>query len=417
MLLLLCAAGVVRADPASPGTALIVRVPGDEAVAVPLRAELSSYRFQVVELSERSAGRVRPLADIAQQYSAQAALRAVADQIAVELWIAGGDANPTGSVEVVRAGPGSEPTVLALRVTEVMRARGLRLVLPPSPVPVVIEPTPRPTTEAPAISAPAPAGAPAPSGNAAPDASANAPEHAPASTPEAPPPAKATPIAPATAPENVLRPPPSAAAKPTPPQPEVEAEPEATEPEQAADAADHNAPTQLLHVELAAASAFSAAGSPGVAPSGDVWAQVRLQPLRMASLSLFGLIPLWPTELSSSQGSADMRIWSIGGFVDLHTRWQPVELSFGLGGASLLTRVGATQAAPGYMKASPSLLRTVALLGRIGASVALTSHLQLQARGLLGVSVPELRVAFANEPVARWGLPFVVLSLGLDYGF
>ncbi|HET8937627.1 MAG TPA: hypothetical protein VFN67_29490 [Polyangiales bacterium] len=100
-----------------------MRVAGDESIVLRLRAELSSYRFRVVE-QPAAARRSKELSELAEERDAQAALRAKPDAMAVELWIRAGGRT---SEELVSAGPGRNPEVLALRVTEAMRARGLTL--------------------------------------------------------------------------------------------------------------------------------------------------------------------------------------------------------------------------------------------------------------------------------------------------
>lgn len=102
---------------------LLVRVPGDDTIVMRLRAELSSYRFRVVELPP--ARRAEVLAQLAEERDAQAALRAKPAAMAVEVYVRGAGAR--ANEELVKAGPGWDATVLAVRVTEAMRARGLAL--------------------------------------------------------------------------------------------------------------------------------------------------------------------------------------------------------------------------------------------------------------------------------------------------
>lgn len=125
---------VARAQIAAQGTpdrVLIARVAGDGPIIMRLRAELGSYNVRVVELGARPEQRTRSLPDLAAQHGAGAAMRAMPAAMAVELWVSGGAANLQPSSELVSAGPGRDPEVLATRVTEAMRARGLSLPPPP----------------------------------------------------------------------------------------------------------------------------------------------------------------------------------------------------------------------------------------------------------------------------------------------
>jgi hypothetical protein len=114
---------------------LIVRTPGDDGVMTRLRAELMSSDWRVLEirLDERQAP--LPLATIAEQQRAGAAVRVDVRNGAVELWIA----QPGGAIQESLAAPDARAhdQVLALRTAEALRARGL-----------LLEPLARPEPEA-----------------------------------------------------------------------------------------------------------------------------------------------------------------------------------------------------------------------------------------------------------------------------
>jgi len=453
----------------APGTALIVRVPGDERIVTPLRAELSSYRFHVLELADRVATRNTRLPDLANQYSAQAAVRALPEATAVELCVVSPRAALLAAAsksEVVNAGPTRDPAVLAVRITEVMRARGLRLRLAE---PTATTARPDDVRESPSVPDSAAAGAraavqdpPQTAGGPAPPRTMTSPPSA-ATTPSATSPAARSnaPVAPQPMAagagrdptlEPPVAPPPAEAAAPRTPKPAPRATPSATrrtqvEDEEAddpdettveveqtdepaaedsdeeADSAAADEPAQPRHrslwqAELGGAVVVSpGTNGHGLGPSWDGFAQLSIRPFSILSFSVFGLVPLWQAELERKIGTARIRTYVIGAFGDLHARPGPrLGLSFGLGAASLLTSVVGRSDATAYANHSDSL-RTPAVLARAGLAWHATTIVHLTVRGLVGFALPdELKVelAEANGTAASWGRPFLALTLGCE---
>ncbi|MET0384412.1 MAG: hypothetical protein ABW321_00565, partial [Polyangiales bacterium] len=339
-----------------------------------------------------------------------------------------------GSQETV---PSASPSVLALRVTESLRARGLRLTplraarsreptsapndagtgaaAPPIATPRGSPPEPSAPSPSPASSAPEPTKPLVPTVPTVPTVAPDAtkPEQArPTPTPRKPVPQKA---APATAPKQAE----PAARKPSTntqtaqqptvtPRDDVDTAPPELAPE-------GNTRDALLYAEVAGAGVFSA-GDPGLSPGVDVFAQVRLQPYRATSLSLFGLVPLWQAAVERAPNQADIRTFALGGFADLHTPlWTRFDLSVGLGAAVLLTSIRgrSTLTAPAVtVQDDPQ--RTAAMLGRLGLTGALTRSLRLSLQLMVGVAVPPLEVRFGNETVATWGRPLAIATLGVE---
>jgi hypothetical protein len=435
---------------------LIVRVEGDDAIVSRLRAELRHEDWHVVELPARSADARRSLDSLAREHAASAGLRARPSQLAVELWVAAaGDHNKAGSEEVL-AGPRADLGVLALRVTEVLRARGL---VPPRPddrgagAPAAAsdgeasakpgatgsraegESSPKSgaAASAPAASAAASSGAPASgataggptpsgatasaagSGAAVSSAAANAAagqalaaQRPAASTPAEKPASQAGTLdAHTAAPPST---PPSAAAQPEPSEPttaqEEPSEPEAESGEEIP--AEPPFPA-LIYVELAPALVLSPGG---LGPSFDAFGNVRVQPLEAVSFSLFVLAPLLHSTVSSDYGSTDVRTLGVGGSADLQLPFSAWEFSAGLGAAALVTWLHGYGTRYGYM-AHDETKRTAAVLARVGLSWGLTSTLRLSGRVLVGFAIPELQIEFPDKTV-HWGEPFVMGALGLE---
>ncbi|HKP63158.1 MAG TPA: hypothetical protein VJV78_40755, partial [Polyangiales bacterium] len=106
---------------------VIVRVPKDAAVIARIRAELEVNDWRVRELGPDSNSARAPLAGLVTAAGARAALRMQPERPAIELWVAS-DGDAAGGGEVVSL-PGDEhdDSLLAVRATEALRARGLRL--------------------------------------------------------------------------------------------------------------------------------------------------------------------------------------------------------------------------------------------------------------------------------------------------
>lgn len=444
----------------APVSVLMVRSSGDERLVDALRAELISYRYRVLEITPRAGDRGQALPALAQKYEVEAAVRVDATKNAVELWVQHRSDEEPDSDELV-ASPGPRPELLAVRVTETMRARGLRV-----PAPAAERSQPSAATNAAVAAAAGTVGAAAvtTTGVAAAAtaataktetaAAAPAPDHPaselahPAAEPAtlplkaaAPrPPAEATapPPTKAAAPEKpparppAARLPPTAAEKPKPRVPppsaaEVPAAPERANPSTASARVDTGAPAAgralapdhgaLVYAEVGTSGAFSP-GTPGLGPAFDLWLELRLQPYRTTSLSVFVLAPLLQTSIKDqeNEGTGSVRTFLVGGSVDLH---MPVatalELSFGLAAGALFSSITAQPIGDTpLVQHDVPVQRTAALLARAGASYRLVDQLHVTARAMAGVGVPELKINFGEREVATSGLPLIIATLGLE---
>jgi len=146
--LLLFASGSVRAEPAltpdEPSTVparplaegeldptrafadrliLLVRTPGDEGVMTRLRADLRESDWRILEVRPDDRFESAPLGTIAERERASAAMRVDSRRWVIELWVL----RPDGPIQETITAPGEQRSeqVLALRVSETLRARGL----------------------------------------------------------------------------------------------------------------------------------------------------------------------------------------------------------------------------------------------------------------------------------------------------
>lgn len=462
----------MEAQDRKPSTVLVVRVPGDDSIVLRLRAELNSYRFRVVELPPGK--RTEALSQLAEEREAQAALRAKPDAMAVEVWVRANNTGARTNEELVTAGPGRDPTVLAVRVTEAMRARGL--VLPPltasaaesgkrvgsanPPKPSAdddVEPA-RPTVLPPSAVRPSTPGKDPKRADSEQERKADDERKAEAEREqaerrveaerkldaerraeaerkldaerkaeaerklEAERKAELARKAEAKRKADAQRQSESEAELARTAEAKREADRErAAEAEQARANATPAGATQARNALLYAEVGPSGVWSPGtnrLGPALDVFVSVRFRPNHTSSISLVGLIPLLSTDFKNSDGtSLEVQTFGIGGFGDLHLPLGPVELNVGIGGMAMLSTL---QIANNPFNPNLESQRLAALLGRVGASISLTPDLRIGASIMVGLTVKDLRVQFldmdrrtvTNE--VRWGQPLLFGTLSLE---
>jgi hypothetical protein len=333
---------------AEPRQVVTLVGPRDAPVTLRLRTELETSGFTVRVQSEDPGN--EPAADV----SAVVRVRAASRQ--VEVWTV-----PSGQVDMITArtaGAGWEDDV-AVRVTEVLRARLLRVERedagsPPGAPP----PTPVPSSSSP-----------------------------PSSTPPAI----------ASAPPALPSPPETHSTAATPPSAPADAGP----PPEGGRGATESGPHWLV-LDLGA----GVLGSPGGAgPSFDLRSGVRFRFSRRFEAEAFGWIPMLPAAVTGPEGSARLFASLVGAglrldFADPRARWQPALGAGGLG-AFLYMRGNAS---PGYESSSDDVQ---SFGGYASASLAYapwsTVRVALEAFG--GVLAPETVVRFAGRDAATFRTP------------
>lgn len=422
-----CAGG---AQAQSSGAVVLVRVAGDERIALRLRAELRSQGWRVFDVSPRGDAASRPLDAWAGHRGADAVLRAVPRQLAIELWVErAGD--QSGNVELITAtGLTADASVLALRVAEALRARGLGPARSDTPsagtqptgsaqtTPVRPDDIKKPATGAVApLSTAAPTTTdvePARSNAAGTDNAATNSEAAPpnAATPATAPPVNNEASASKEPEASVTAPTPAADSGKTPlanaePEPEDENEPETT-----AEPTSPPLDDALFYLELAPALTWSPGGFP---LHLDAWGDLRLQLLDAVSVSVFGAPSVLAGRVRSDGGaSALVNTLAVGGAVDLRAATGAWELSAGLGAAALFTWLGDPKSS--NLDGHKTSIRTPAAVLRMAATTRLGGSTQVFLRALIGYALPEPHwIHFPLEPRKYWGEPFVTLALGLRF--
>jgi hypothetical protein len=378
------------------GAILLVRTRGDARLVRRIRPELDANGWRVLEVGPDPELDAVPLAELAARHSATAAIRVQPARAQVELWMARALGADGGALETLSVpGPRPNERVLALRVTETLRARWLKLgpattssdsASVSGPAPAAAESTPRKPTQA----QPAADREPAAQRDAEPDAPA-----APRGR-ETPPKRERT-QAPEKRPE----------ADASEAQAREAEEDEEPEPENAAPVAPLRVPQ--LWLELAPALALSPGG---VGPGLDVWASARLQLGSDWSLAALAIVPVWSAPMEEPEGSARVRMLMLGGAADYLLGARAWQLSAGLGVASLLSLMSGTTEPP--FDGKDVIVPAVGPFARAALHLDLTGGLRLCARALVGASFPEIRVRFAERDAARWGRPFFVATLGIE---
>jgi hypothetical protein len=112
---------------------LVVRVAGDERIVSRARAELVALGYNVVVMSA-AGGVPEPLKSLASARQAHAALRSTPSNTGIELWVGDPSTGRTAFEEVVALETTERnDQLLALRATEVVRARLIESLISPRP--------------------------------------------------------------------------------------------------------------------------------------------------------------------------------------------------------------------------------------------------------------------------------------------
>ncbi|HEY5955367.1 MAG TPA: hypothetical protein VIV60_02390, partial [Polyangiaceae bacterium] len=331
---------------------LLLRTAGDGEVMERVRMELRTYGWEIVEIFADEASASRSLAEATAEHHVSAAIRIDAASGKIEICVARTWGN---AQEVLSNENGNvDSQVLALRLTEALRAHGL---------------APAPEVESSMTAA----------------TRSNPPN----------PPAPATATEPTTAGPHVAT---------------VGHRLRATERTERTNRND-NATTNSVWLQVAPMLGKSPGGL-GLETSGYLGLRAELSP--RWSFGMMGIVPLRSREIvTQAEGNAAVRIHAFGGigeFTPLRSSFGSV--STGLGATALvMTLTGRARA--GYVGRNETLL-TQAVQGYLRFASA--PHASLHVFGIVsaGIAIPELSVRFADREVASWGNPFVAVGLGCE---
>jgi hypothetical protein len=407
------------------GTVLIVRVPKDTAVVARIRAELEANDFWVREVGPDTASARAPLPVLAANAGARAALRMQTARSAIELWVAS-EGGASGGGEVVRLpNDDRDDALLAVRATEAMRARGLRLPRRSEgpaavssdgrmPASSVVGGTPSTTT-----TDPNPARSEAAEVERA-RKLAEAERQAEAQRQEAER-LEAQRKTEAERQAQLEREAEERAEAEREAQERADAESEAEAQRQAEREAEEAERDQLarsddrpslIFIELGPAIAASPGGA---SPTFAGFANLRVQPSASWSASAFGFVPFAGGSFEQGANKADMRSFMLGGTLDLHAAVSGIEISAGAGSEVLITQMRGESAEALFKTAPVETQITGAIVARAGVHAAIASRVRVGARVMFGLGIPQLEMHVGSETIT-WGRPFVLGAITLDLG-
>jgi hypothetical protein len=155
----------------------------------------------------------------------------------------------------------------------------------------------------------------------------------------------------------------------------------------------------------------------GFGPAGSLQVGVAWTPKERVGLSGFAALPLSRPRVSGPPGSADLSVVLAGGavrflFLPRSDRWEP-SAEVGL----MAVALESTSTVHGGFVPGSSSTGTAAAFARVGLACALTPTLRLRADVLAGLIGQGVLVQLATEQVATWGLPVVLSSAGVDFGW
>jgi hypothetical protein len=136
-------------------------------------------------------------------------------------------------------------------------------------------------------------------------------------------------------------------------------------------------------------------------------------PGRRLAVEPLALIPVGVTEVSSQQGTADVRTFLFGiGGAAVFAPSKDWTVSSGAGaGVAWLHMSG--DAHPPFRSTSVDPVAGVAYV-RGSAIYRASSWAGIRADALVGAAVPRVEISFAGERVATWGRPFLGIGLGVE---
>jgi hypothetical protein len=321
-----------------------------------LRLELRDGGFQVIELEEERP-RTESVGTTAERERVNAAVRVDANRGTVTLWVR----RPDSSIEetFTTRGEGPRSQILAIRVAEALRARGL--LLPPPPA----------------------------------DSAGESDEAAPPNASDAGP---ELPKAKVAAPRETVS------------TPARETAPSERSDEVSAPASTPVLPRSGFSIDLAPGIALSPGGL-GPFVVGELALRAELVP--DVSVACLGIAPLSRQSLARDEGEAEASTYVVGGLLELEwAHFSFGSLRSGAGGGASITRMTGS-AASGFQSETDTVTAFTPLVVT-SFQVELSRLFELRTAVLGGATLPEVQMAFGQREVASWGRPFAIATLGLE---
>lgn len=140
-------------------------------------------------------------------------------------------------------------------------------------------------------------------------------------------------------------------------------------------------------------------------------------PVEHVGFAAFVSIPLHAARIETSDGAADLSLLLAGGalrfvFTERANRWAP-SVDVGVTAVSFKS----TGTSSGRLVPAAVSAAAAAPYARFGLALAVTPTFRVHADVLAGVIGQGVSIVFAGTEVATWGKPFVLPSLGADFGW
>jgi hypothetical protein len=173
------------------------------------------------------------------------------------------------------------------------------------------------------------------------------------------------------------------------------------------------APEPERRLWLAGAVGASSGGL-GVTPEAEL--ELRAFPARFLSTSAFGKLSLGSADVSSVEGTAQVRLLAGGVLIDAYPiRADSLALKLGLG-ALLVSANMSGQAADSAAAGRDVSVLVPAGMFESGVAWRVSPRVSAELRGFVGACSPRIGVHFQGRHVAEYGQPFFGGSLGVAVG-
>lgn len=164
-------------------------------------------------------------------------------------------------------------------------------------------------------------------------------------------------------------------------------------------------------------AAIGAAYSPGgLGYHSQLLASLRVQPRSVLSASVFAALDLRSTTLREPEGAARVHTTLTGLVVEVVPLAQRhVTTALGAGAALAFLRVEGAAAEAGYVARAETIVGAGPVV-RASAAARLANWYLLRVELLAAITTPRAVLRFADREVATWGRPFLLLTLGAEFG-
>lgn len=155
----------------------------------------------------------------------------------------------------------------------------------------------------------------------------------------------------------------------------------------------------------------------GLGAMADLELELRVFPVAWLSTSVLGRLTPVAARVTADEGSADVRIFSVGVLLDAYPlRGAGRDWTFKVGAGALLVDAAMKGHASAPFQGKSDSVFVPAGVVEAGAAWRLSPRASLELRGFVGVCAERVVVRLGGRPAADFGQPFVGVSLGAAVG-